>query len=261
LKNYSFHSFLGAKVEVAESMEEISSNQQKISDGDKRSQNTRSRCKEKRSGSFDVQYNKELDLKPARMNRSISVDSGCSPNRKMLPLREEEWDFEPIFFYESESDEASSADVEMEKETPNEKKGPLKTKLDNTKRCFSFCSVSEIIKSFKGELLSASNITDTGRFKGAICNGKNIEDDRQSVFETQLSGTEQSIEPENMIRNFSMQSLVSMSKKALTLSLFQNQLKEEFCDEPLEEMHEIFRDGNFVMIDGLIVLAPQGKGR
>jgi len=53
--------------------------------------------------------------------------------------------------------------------------------------------------------------------------------------------------------------LFNAGKQALSLPFFDNVCKQKSQQENMEEMHEIFRDGNFVMIDGLIVLAPEDQ--
>jgi len=51
--------------------------------------------------------------------------------------------------------------------------------------------------------------------------------------------------------------LFNAGKKTFSFPFFHNVRKEECRQESMEEMHEIFRDGNFTVIDGLIVLAPK----
>jgi len=162
-----------------------------------------------------------------------AIDRVEKDDQNMPAQGEEEWSIKPFSFYDSESDEVSCTEEKTEREKLNEVNS--RAKLD---RKLSFNSLAELLK----------NPGTSGR----------RETNMQSSFDAQLDDTEEVFKPEKLRKSFSMQSLVSASKKALALPLFHSQ-KETLGDKDLEEMHEIFQDGNFVMIDGLIVLAPQEK--
>jgi len=166
-----------------------------------------------------------------------------------VPTKSEEWGFHSSFrFYESECDEVSGIDVENEK-TLNGSSASSKNMPDSMRRNLSFPSIGEIVASMKEDALHTSNVS--------------IEKNKQNSSNTFFDDTEDGFKTTNMKRNFSFQSLVSVGKKALSLPLFHFQkVQEENSNEKyLEEMHEIFRDGNFVMVDGLILLASEERKR
>jgi len=166
-----------------------------------------------------------------------------------VPTKKEEWDFQRSFsFHESECDEVRGIDVRNEK-IMNSTNDSSERKPANMKRNLSFSSIGQIVASIKEDALNTSNFA--------------IEEKKQNSLNTCFDDTGDSSKATMMKRNFSIQSLVSVGKKALSLPMFHLQKVQtnKSDDENLEDMHEIFRDVNFVMVDGLILLASEERRR
>jgi len=200
---------------------------------------------------FDIdqlQMKKSTSLLRLSNAFNTTIDS-IEENNPNVPTKNEEWGFQWSFsFYESECDEVRGIDVRNAK-IMNSTNDSSEIMPASMKRNLSFPSIGQIVTSIKEDALNTSNFV--------------IEEKKQNSPNTRFDDTGDISKAMIMKRNFSFQSLVSVGKKALSLPMFhlQKVQKNKSDDENLAEMHQIFRDGNFVMVDGLILLESEEKRR